>query len=101
MDEENMEPEENTEPDLVEPPEEESDVVLSEGMTPIKNYKGDTLGQLKISSISIDPKQGIVVEAEDVEVFGDTGTSVVKIDRIDLTYEAFQKILSLTEGPEI
>ena len=93
--------EETTEPDPVVPPEEEPDWVISEGTTPITNQTGGTLGQLKISSVSIDPKQGLVVEAVDVEVFGDTGNSVVKIDCIDLTYETLQKILSLTEGPEI
>lgn len=101
MDEENTNPEEITEPDLVVPPEEEPDWVLGEGLVPIANYKGAVLGHLKISAVHIDPKQGLVVEAEDVEVFGDTGLSVVKIDNIDLTYELLQKIISLTDGPEI
>lgn len=97
MDEENTNPEEETtEPDPVEP-----DWVLGEGTVHITNYKGGVLGHLKISAVHIDPKEGLVIEAENVEIFGDTAVSVVKIDSIDLTYEILQKILSLTEGAEI
>lgn len=95
MDEENMNPEEKESGPV------DSGWTIGEGMIPITDYKGGILGQLKISSVSIDHKEGIVVEAVDVKVFGNMGVSVVEIDCIDLTYETLQKILSLTEGPEI
>lgn len=102
MDEENMNPEEeNTEPDPVVPPEEDPDGVVSGGMVPITDHKGVVLGHLKISSVSIDHKQGLVVKAEDVEVFGSLSLSVIKVDSLDLTYEVLQKLVSLTEGAEI
>lgn len=88
----------------VEPPEESEEEPtweVGEGMIPINNKNGGALGQLKVVSVYIDDREGVVIEAEDVEIFGDLMISTVKINTIDLTYETLRKIMSLTEGPEI